>query len=66
MAIDPERYYETNELAEALGVNRETVRRWIRSGRLPAQRTFVGRRYKVKGADVLALLSDLEREQIEG
>lgn len=44
----------TGELARALGVRRETVRRWIGSGRLPAVRRSGPGPYRVRLADAAA------------
>src|SRR5262245_53568670 len=46
---------QTEEVAERLGVAPATVRRYIREGRLPAQKT-AGEHYRVAEADVLAFL----------
>jgi len=43
----------TEEIAETLKVGSETVRRWIRSRKLPAQN--IGGTYRVRRADVVAL-----------
>ncbi len=43
-----------NELAEEFGVHRNTIRNWIKSGVLPAQKG-PGRRYLIKWSDYVAL-----------
>ena len=58
--LDREKWYTTGEVAAAVGVHEETVRRWIRAGRLPAKRQFVGNVYRVKGADVLERVDTLQ------
>ncbi len=58
--LERDKWYTPRELAEALGVHVETVRRWLRTGRLPSKRTFIGNDYKVLGADVLDCVQDLE------
>lgn len=42
-------YLTTEEIAQTLKVNIVTVRRWIKSGRLPA--TFLAKEYRIKRAD---------------
>ncbi|MBM7510031.1 excisionase family DNA binding protein [Nocardioides salarius] len=41
------------EVAEALRVNKVTVRRWIKAGTLPAVK--VGRDYRIQATDVAAM-----------
>lgn len=43
------------DCAERCGVHVETVRRWIRDGRLPARRSATGR-YRVRADDIDAFL----------
>ena len=44
-----EEYLTTEEIATTLKVNIVTVRRWIKSKRLPA--TFLAKEYRVKKSD---------------
>ena len=44
-----EEYLTTEEIATALKVNIVTVRRWIKSGKLPA--TFLAKEYRVRKSD---------------
>jgi excisionase family DNA binding protein len=46
------------EAARKLGKDPETVRRWIRSGRLPARR--IGTQHVIEESDLEALLEDEE------
>jgi excisionase family DNA binding protein len=46
---------KVSDLAQRLQVNPITIRRWIHSGRLPAQK--LGKSYRVKASDVIRLLS---------
>ncbi len=34
--LDPEKWYTPSEAAELIGVHVETIRRWVREGRVPA------------------------------
>lgn len=52
-------YYATVEqLAECLCVNKETVRRWIRSGKLKAKPTGKGRLKRISIPDLLPFLDE--------
>jgi excisionase family DNA binding protein len=51
MAIEASKVYQLSQLAQELGVHVETVRQWVRSGKLTASR--IGRKYFVSGSDVL-------------
>lgn len=42
-------YLTTEEIAQTLKVNIVTVRRWIKSGKLPA--TFLAKEYRIKKTD---------------
>ncbi len=57
-----ERLLTVADICERLHVHEETVRRWIRTGRLPA-RGFGGRTgYRVKESDFLAFLNEVAPE----
>ncbi len=58
-----ERLYSPEEVAEYLGVRTETVRSWIRSGRLPAQRLVGQRALRVRASDLAAALEPFEPNQ---
>jgi len=45
-----EEYLTTEEISNLLKVNIVTVRRWIKSGRLPA--TFLAKEYRVAKSDL--------------
>ena len=60
-AMEPvERLMSPEEVADYLGVHVQTVRAWIRSGRLPARRVAGLRALRARFADVEALLQPLE------
>jgi len=46
----PERWYSLEEIAEHLGVSKDTVHRWIRHRRMPAHK--VGHLWKFKVSEV--------------
>lgn len=50
------------QVAQELGRHRETIRRWIRDGSLPARRDANGRTLRVRRSDVL---KTLQRKQAE-
>jgi excisionase family DNA binding protein len=50
--LEPDKLYTPREAAEIIGVNPETVRRWVREGRVPAQKGLVGQAFKIRGADL--------------
>ncbi|PID72405.1 MAG: Fe-S oxidoreductase [Desulfobulbus propionicus] len=52
---------KVNELAEEFGVHRNTIRNWINSGTLPAQKA-PGRRYLVQEDDYLRLCEKFSRK----
>jgi excisionase family DNA binding protein len=52
----PERWFTVRQIVEALGVHEQTVREWIKEGRLPGK--LFGRRggYRVRESDYEAFL----------
>jgi excisionase family DNA binding protein len=54
----------TEDAANAIGVRRQTVARWIREGRLAARRIQVGRRaiYRIDRRDLAAFVRRYVRD----
>jgi excisionase family DNA binding protein len=52
----PRLTYKVGEVADALGVTDETVRRWITEGRVQASR--IGREYLIRAAELERLLQE--------
>lgn len=52
--------YSPEEVAAHLGVQTQTVRAWIRSGRLPASRLAGQRVLRIKASDVASLLEPVQ------
>ena len=55
-----ERLYSPEEAAEYLGVHVQTVRGWIRSGRLRASRLAGQRALRIRASDLLEVLEPIE------
>jgi excisionase family DNA binding protein len=49
--IDVSRYYTVKESSEILGLNRETVYRWIKAGKLKSEMHISGV-YLIKGKEI--------------
>lgn len=56
----PERLYTPEEVAEYAGVHVQTVRIWIRSGRLPAHKLAGQRALRIKESDLAAILEPVD------
>lgn len=52
----PEKLYSPEEAAEYLGIHVQTVRAWIRSGRLKASRLAGQRALRIKASDLMTVL----------
>jgi excisionase family DNA binding protein len=57
---EPERLYSPEEAAEYLGVHVQTVRSWIRSGRLRASRLAGQRALRIRASDLTSVLEPLD------
>jgi excisionase family DNA binding protein len=55
-----ERLYSQKGAAEYLRVHVTTLRKWVRSGRLPASRLAGGRQLRIRESDLLGILEPLE------
>lgn len=54
-SIDANRFYTTTETARILGVSREGVIKWIRTGYIDAIK--VGKHYRILGSDILKVIT---------
>lgn len=57
---DPEKLYSPEEAADYLGVHVQTVRSWIRSGRLRASRLAGQRALRIRASDLQSVLEPVE------
>jgi excisionase family DNA binding protein len=53
--IEPKRWYTTARVADLLGVHAETVRSWLKSGKLAGKTTGRGRSWQFLGSSILAI-----------
>lgn len=60
-----ERLYSTEEAAEYLGVHVQTVRAWIRSGKLPASRLAGQKSIRIREGDLQVVLEPIDPKQFE-
>jgi excisionase family DNA binding protein len=61
MTIEPMNFLTVSEIAAALRINPETVRRWLKARLLPGMR--IGRRWRVKEEDLTAFYGRLVAKQ---
>ena len=50
MSNEPEKWSSLEEIAEHLGVSKDTIRNWIKKGVIPHRR--IGKQYKFKISEV--------------
>jgi excisionase family DNA binding protein len=60
----PERLYSPEEAAEYLGVHVQTVRGWIRSGRLRASRLAGQRALRIRASDLDSVLEPVDPNEV--
>ena len=60
MDLPPPRLYSPEEAAEYLGIHVQTVRAWIRSGRLKASRLAGQRALRIKSSDLMTVLEPVD------
>lgn len=58
--VQPEKLYSPEEAAEYLGVHVQTVRAWIRSGRLKASRLAGQRALRIRATDLQSVLEPVD------
>lgn len=63
--ITEEKLYSPEEAAEHLGVHVQTVRSWIRAGRLPASRLAGQRALRIRASDLEAVLEPIDPASFE-
>lgn len=59
--LAPEKLYSPEEAAEYLGIHVQTVRAWIRSGRLKASRLTGQRALRIKASDLMTVLEPVDK-----
>lgn len=60
-----EQLYTPEEAADYLGVHVQTVRGWIRSGRLPASRLTGQRALRIRASDLAGVLEPVSAEELD-
>lgn len=61
---EPERLYSPEEAADYFGVHVQTVRAWIRSGRLRASRLAGQRALRIRASDLASVLEPVEPGEV--
>ncbi|MCC7363525.1 MAG: helix-turn-helix domain-containing protein [Dehalococcoidia bacterium] len=59
------RLFSTDEAAEHLGVHVQTIRSWIRSGKLPAARLAGMKSIRIRESDLEAVLEPIKPSEVE-
>ncbi len=60
-----EKLYSPEEAAEVLGVHVQTVRSWIRAGRLPASRLAGQRALRIRASDLESVLEPVDPDAVD-
>ena len=63
MPNEPEKWSSLEEIAEHLGVSKDTIRNWIKKGVIPYRR--IGKQYKFKISEVDAWVDSGKSAEIE-
>ena len=63
--VPGEKLYSTEEAAEYLGVHIQTIRAWIRSGKLPASRLAGQKSIRIRASDLEAVLEPIDPQQMD-
>ena len=63
MSNEPEKWSSLEEIAEHLGVSKDTIRNWIKKGVIPYRR--IGKQYKFKISEVDAGVDSGKSAEIE-
>lgn len=62
--VEPEKLYSPEEAADYLGIHVQTVRAWIRSGRLRASRLAGQRALRIRASDLQSVLEPVDPSDI--
>ncbi len=63
MANEPEKWASLEEIAEHLGVSKDTIRNWIKKGVIPFRR--IGKQYKFRISEVDTWVDSGKSAEIE-
>ena len=63
MSNEPEKWSSLEEIAEHLGVSKDTIRNWIKKGVIPYRR--IGKQYKFKISEVDAWFDNGKSSEIK-
>ena len=63
MTSEPEKWSSLEEIAEHLGVSKDTIRNWIKKGVIPYRR--IGKQYKFRVSEVDAWVDSGKSARIE-
>ena len=59
-AVTPDVFLSPDDVAQRLGVNEQTVRAWVRSGKLPASRLAGRRVLRIRESDIESVLEPVD------